>query len=88
MKRVAGTEDEPVVGIPAVVGLAIVAVQPQTIVIVLHVEDVQIAVRVAECIVCRLIHCPSITLQAVCRLRHLLMPEHTIPSNFIFEVSA
>lgn len=59
MKRVAGTEDETVVGIPAVVGLAIVAVEPQTIVIVLHVEDVQIAVRVAECIACHLIHCPS-----------------------------
>ena len=85
MKRVAGTEDETVVGIPEIVGLAIVAVEPQTIVIVLHVEDSQKSVRVAECIACRPIHCPSdYSPGCMSSSASLYMPEHTIPSNFIF----
>jgi hypothetical protein len=48
-KRVAGTdEDETVTAIPDVVGLVIVAVEPQTIIIVLHVEQLEIAIRVSN----------------------------------------
>jgi len=46
MKRVAPGEDEPVAARPEVVGVAVVAVQPPTIVVVFHVEHVKVAVRV------------------------------------------
>ena len=47
MKRVAGTEKDPlVIRIPEVSGIAIVAVEPQLRIIALHVEYLQIAVRV------------------------------------------
>ena len=65
MKRVAGTEDELVVSVPEVVRVAIVAVEPATVVIVLHVEDVEVAVRIAERIECRLFHCPLNARKAV-----------------------
>ena len=48
-KRVAGTDEHPlVVSIPDVVGVVIVAVEPQTIIIVFHVEHVQVTVRVTN----------------------------------------
>lgn len=65
MKRVAGTEDKLVVSVPEVVRVAIVAVEPATVVIVLHVEDVEVAVRIAERIECRLNHCPLNALRTV-----------------------
>ena len=65
MKRVAGAEDKLVVSIPEVVRITIVAVEPPTVLIVLHVEDVQIAIRIAECRGSRLVHCPLNTLRAV-----------------------
>ena len=47
IKRVAGkTEDQLIVRIKLVVGIAIVAVEPQTIGIVLDVEKLEVAVRV------------------------------------------
>ena len=47
MKRVARhRHDEPIVGIPRVVGVAVVRVQPPLVVVVIDVEDVQIAVRI------------------------------------------
>ncbi len=49
MKRVARTnEHETVVAVPKVVRVAIVAVEPQPVVIVFHAEHVEVAGRVAE----------------------------------------
>ena len=45
-KTVATTEDKTVVSVPDIVGMTVVAVEPQLIVIVLHVEDVEVAVAV------------------------------------------
>ncbi len=44
MKRVANEEDPLVLGIPLVVGVTVVGIQPPTIVIVFDVEDVQVTV--------------------------------------------
>jgi hypothetical protein len=50
MVRFAGTkEDKAIVGIPLVVSPPIVAIQPQIVVITIHVEDVRVAVRVVMC---------------------------------------
>jgi len=49
IKRVAGTDEHPlVVGIPDVVGIAVIAVEPEAIVIVFDVEHVEVAVRIAN----------------------------------------
>ena len=49
IKRVAGKDEHPpIVGIPDVVGIAIVAVEPKLGVIAFHVEHVQVAIRVAN----------------------------------------
>ena len=48
-KRVAGkNEDETVVAIPEVVRVVIVAVEPQVIDIMLHVEQLEVAVRISN----------------------------------------
>ena len=47
MKRVAKREHPPVVTIPDVLGVGIVAVQPPTVLIVVDVEHVRVAVRVS-----------------------------------------
>ena len=47
MKRVAGTDEHPLIArIPDVVRIAIVGIEPKLRIITLHVEHVQIAVRV------------------------------------------
>lgn len=46
MKRFATSEDPAVIAIPEVVGVAIVAVQPQAIVVVFHLEHLEVAVRI------------------------------------------
>ncbi len=46
IKRVAGDEHELIVGIELIARVAIVAVEPQTIIIALDIEQVQIAVRI------------------------------------------
>jgi len=48
MKRFAKTENETVVSIPEIVRIAIVTIEPQTIVIVFNVEDVEVAIRVSN----------------------------------------
>ena len=48
IKRVATDEHEAIVGIPDVVGIVIVAVEPQAIIVAFHVEHVQVAIRVAN----------------------------------------
>jgi len=48
MKQVAEAEGEPVLGIVQVVGVAIVPVEPETILVVFDAEDVQVAVRIAD----------------------------------------
>lgn len=48
MKKVA-TEEPHVVGVPEVVGVAVVRVEPQTIVVPLNVEHVQVAIRIGTC---------------------------------------
>ena len=48
MKRFAKTENKTVVGIPEIVRIAIVAIEPQTIVIVFNVEDVEVAIRISN----------------------------------------
>lgn len=46
MKRVARQDEDPlIVRIPDIVRIAVVAVEPQTIVIVLHIEHLEVAVR-------------------------------------------
>ena len=46
-KKVAGADEHPaIVGIPDVVGIVVVAVEPKLGVIAFHVEHVQVAVRV------------------------------------------
>ncbi len=47
MNRVAGREEHPdVLGIPLVVGVTVVGVEPPVVVIVLDIEQVQIAIGV------------------------------------------
>jgi hypothetical protein len=47
MKRVARADEHPlVVGIPDIVGIAVVAVQPPLVVVGVDVEHLQVAVRV------------------------------------------
>lgn len=48
MKRVAPHEHPAVVSIPEVVRVAVVAVEPATIVVVFDVEHVEVIVRVAD----------------------------------------
>lgn len=45
-KIVAPHKDEAIVGVPEVVRMPFVAVEPQPVVVVLHVEHVEVAVRV------------------------------------------
>jgi len=55
MKRVAETEQDTIVELPAIVGIRPIVVEPQRAIIVpLHIEDVRVAVRVG--IVRRAIH--------------------------------
>jgi len=46
MKRFAKTENKTVVGIPEIIRIAIVAIEPQIIVIVFNVENVEAAIRI------------------------------------------
>ncbi len=47
MKRFArANEDETVVAVPEIVRVAVVAIQPQVIVIVFHFENVEVTIRV------------------------------------------
>ena len=48
MKIVAGGEHEAIVGIPDIARIVIVAVEPQTGIIPLHVEQLEIAIRVGN----------------------------------------
>ena len=48
MKRIAKTENKTVVSIPEIVSIAIVAIEPQIIVVVFNVEDVEVAVRISN----------------------------------------
>lgn len=67
MKRVARKgEDKPVLGIPVVVRVRIVAVKPPLITVVVDLEDVRVAVGVGPFRTrSHLRHCPSNTLRAV-----------------------
>lgn len=43
-----GTDEQPIViAVPEVLGIAIVAVEPEVVVVVLNVEHVEVAVRVS-----------------------------------------
>ena len=64
MKRVAAEEDPDVVGIPPVVGMAVVRVQPEVVVIALDVEHVEITIRIGCRTGCRLKHRPLNALRA------------------------
>ncbi len=46
MKRVAGREDPPVLGIPLVLGVANARLEPQAVAAMADAEDVQVAVGV------------------------------------------
>ncbi|MBU1104647.1 hypothetical protein L6255_02640 [Candidatus Parcubacteria bacterium] len=46
MRRLAGNEHKTVAGIPKVVGLAIVSVEPTSTTIAIHIEQVRIAIGV------------------------------------------
>jgi hypothetical protein len=48
MKRIAKTENKTVVGIPEIVRIAVVTIEPQTIIIVFNVEDVEVAIRISN----------------------------------------
>lgn len=73
IRRVSAGEHPAVVGIPHVVGVAVVAVEPPAIVVVFDIEHVLIAVGIRERARCHLFHCPSITLRAVSYLRSPLV---------------
>ena len=47
MKRVAGHEGETVVGVPEVVRVTVVSVQPLVVIVVIDVEDVRVAIGVS-----------------------------------------
>lgn len=49
IKRVAGDEDQLIVRIELIARVAIVGVEPQTIVITLDIEQLEIAVRIRMC---------------------------------------
>ena len=70
--RVSAGEHPAVVGIPRVVGVAVVAVEPPAIVVVFDIEHVEIAVGIRERARCHPCHCPSITLKAVSYLGYPL----------------
>jgi hypothetical protein len=46
MKRVAPDKDELIVGIPEVGRIIPVRVEPKPVIILLHIKDVQVAIRV------------------------------------------
>ena len=47
MKRVSGEDEHPtIVGVPEVVGVIIVGVDPQLVVVVIDIEHIEVAVRV------------------------------------------
>ena len=46
MKKIAKTEYKGIVSIPPVVRMTIVAIEPTLIIVVFHVEDVEVAVRI------------------------------------------
>lgn len=48
MKRVSAGEHPTVVGIPLVVGVAIVRVEPLTVLVAFHVEHVEVAIGISE----------------------------------------
>ncbi len=64
MKRVAAQEHPTIVGIPLVVGMAVVRVEPEVVGIALDVEHVEIAIRVGCRTGCHQEHRPSNTLRA------------------------
>ena len=47
-KRFATNEHETIVEIPDIVGIVIVAVEPQTGIVPLHVEQLEVAVRIGN----------------------------------------
>lgn len=66
MKRVAGREDPPVAGIPLVLGVTVIRLEPQAAVVVVNVEDVPVAVGVCHKYANSLPeHRPLISLRAV-----------------------
>jgi hypothetical protein len=48
MKKVAKAEGETIVSIPSIVRMTVVAIEPQVIVIVFHLEDVEVAIRIGN----------------------------------------
>lgn len=49
MKKIAGTDKEPlIVGIPDIVGIAPIVVEPQIRIIALHIEHIQVAVGIGN----------------------------------------
>ncbi len=48
MRRVATAEDPPVIRIPLIVGVTVVRLEPQLVLVVFDVEDVQVAIGVRE----------------------------------------
>ena len=64
IKRVSAGEYPAVAGIPQVVGVAVVRVEPLAIVVAFHVEHVEVAIGIRERARCHPCHCPLITLRA------------------------
>ena len=69
MNRIATGKDPPIVDIPSVLGVTVVAIQPPTVVIVLDVEDVQVVVGVRSHARNRPEHCPLNILRTVSNSR-------------------
>jgi len=44
--KIVAAEQEPIIGIPLIVGIAIVGIQPEAVIVPLDVEDVRIAIGV------------------------------------------
>lgn len=81
MKRVA--EDEPIVGIPPVLRVRIVRVQPPFVAIALHVEDVRIAVGISDKYATPSMP-PAIDESPACIVYSIVMLQRSVPSIFTF----
>ncbi|MBA3047006.1 hypothetical protein KKC83_04480 [Patescibacteria group bacterium] len=82
IKRVAEGENPTVIGIPHVVGVVVVRVQPEIIVITLDVENVRIAIGNEQGVIIG--HCPLEYSNVLYFILDVKVQKHLAPSIFIF----
>ena len=87
MKRLSETEDDPVLEIPAVVGIRPIRIQPPLVLVPVDVEDVRVPVGVSIRAYIHPHHHPLNTLWTESYLPSKWFKIHA-PSSFFFESSA